>query len=93
MEALYTAVMAGVGIARLPNYVIGPELRRKELLSLFPRHKRSKGSEAFDATTPNVMKAYYLKGRFPEPKIEAFIGFLKERFRSKEVWLRRQGVT
>ena len=92
MEALYSAVMAGLGIARLPNYVIGPELRNKDLISLFPGSGKSRGAAVFDATTPNVMKAYHLKGRFPEPKIQAFIEFLKDRFQSNSVWQQRQGV-
>jgi DNA-binding transcriptional LysR family regulator len=85
VEALYQAVMNGTGIARLSDYVIGPELRSGKLHSLFPTHGDTPGY----GTTTNTMKAYYLKSRFPNPIIEAFIQFLKARFKSNYNWEHR----
>lgn len=87
VEALYQAVMNGTGIARLSDYVVGPELRTGKLRSLFS----TKRGVADYETTTNTMKAYYLKPRFPNPTIRAFVDFLKERFRSNYNWERREG--
>jgi DNA-binding transcriptional LysR family regulator len=85
VEALYQAVMNGTGIARLSDYVIAPELRSGKLRSLFPTHDNTAGY----GTTTNTMKAYYLKSRFPNPIIQAFIQFLKVRFKSNYNWEHR----
>jgi DNA-binding transcriptional LysR family regulator len=81
MEALYHAVMKGIGIARVPNYVVGPELQTGQLISLFD-----------NATSQAVMTANYLKGRYLDLKTHAFVSFLRERFDANYDWTRRDGV-
>jgi DNA-binding transcriptional LysR family regulator len=91
METLYTAVMQGLGIARLPNYVIGPELRSGKLVSIFPSDngRRPSGASESIGVGVNTMKAFYIRGRFPNPTTSAFIGFLKARFKNNYDWERR----
>jgi DNA-binding transcriptional LysR family regulator len=93
MEAIYYATVAGLGIARLPNYVVGPDLRSGRLVSLFPGGAAGADGTLGDATTPSTMRAFYLKSRFPDPKITAFIEFLKERFKGNYSWERRETDT
>lgn len=87
VEALYQAVLSGMGIARLSDYVIGPELRTGKLRSLFPADRDGTAYR----TTTNTMKIYYLKSRVPNPTIQAFVEFLRERFRSNYNWEHRAG--
>jgi DNA-binding transcriptional LysR family regulator len=84
VEAIYRAVMSGAGIARLSNYVVGPELRSGELQSLFPMATEGRGY----GTTTTTMKAYYARSRHPDATIQAFVRFLKERFKSNYNWER-----
>jgi DNA-binding transcriptional LysR family regulator len=89
MEALHSAAVQGLGIARLPNYVCGPELRNGRLVSVFPRpSKTNKQREAVSIST-NTMKAHYVRSRFPNPVTLAFIDFLKVRFKDNYDWERR----
>lgn len=91
VEALHTAAINGVGIARLPNYVVGPELRSGKLIAIFPRTD-AQGSGSYE-TTVNTMKAYYLRERHPNPKIQAFIKFLRSYFGEQYDWERRDSST
>jgi DNA-binding transcriptional LysR family regulator len=86
MEALYQAVMSGRGIARLPTYVVGPDVRSGALVALFSAADRA-GSPAAE---PGIwMTGYYLKSRYPDLKTLAFIEFLKMRFDARYDWERR----
>jgi DNA-binding transcriptional LysR family regulator len=92
MEALHNAAVKGLGIARLPNYVAGPDLRSGKLISiLFPR--RDGGyPQKNAAVSETTMKAYYSRGRFPSPKTKAFIDFLTARFSENYDWEKRADV-
>jgi DNA-binding transcriptional LysR family regulator len=90
MEAIFYAAVAGLGVARLPNYVVGPDLRSGRLVSLFPGGVTGADGTLGDATTPSTMRAFYLKSRFPDPKTAAFIEFLKARFKGNYSWERRE---
>jgi len=92
MEAIYHAAVVGLGIARLPNYVVGPDIRGGRLISLFPGGMGSADGALGDATTPSTMRAFYLKSRFPDPKTTAFIEFLKVRFKTNYNWERRESA-
>lgn len=81
MEVLYRAVISGVGIARLPNYVVGPELKSGRLISLFDH-----------ATSEALMMAYYLKGRYPDIRTQVFMNFLKQRFQANYDWEQRRSA-
>ena len=78
MDALYQAVMSGTGIARLPTYVVAPELGSGTLVDLFPAEEDS----------GVWMTAYYLKSRYPDLKTQAFLDFLKTRFGRDHDWER-----
>jgi DNA-binding transcriptional LysR family regulator len=86
VEALRTAALGGLGIARLPNYVVGPDIRAGRLVALFPGPDGS-AAGSYD-TSVNIMKAYYLKQDFPNRKIEAFVEFLKSHFGPGYDWER-----
>jgi DNA-binding transcriptional LysR family regulator len=82
-EALYAAVLAGVGIARIPNYVVGPDLASGRLRSILSNILGSGNRYEGPAIT---MKAYYLRSRYPSKKVQAFIDHLKKTLRATLNW-------
>jgi DNA-binding transcriptional LysR family regulator len=84
LEAVQEAVTAGLGIARLPNYVVGPQLRDGTLCAIFP----SKGAGGASTST-NTMKAFYNRSQFNDPKKTALVSFLQARFKKNYDWERR----
>jgi len=84
MEALYQAVVNGIGVARLPTYVVGADLKSGRVKQLFPTLTRAHAGESFP--DESMMTAYYLKNRYPDPRTLAFIEFLKTRFQSNYDW-------
>lgn len=85
-DALYHAVMSGLGIARIPNYVISAELESGALRPVFAMGRGENAAPyAFPATT---VKAYYPRGQFASPKIVAFINFLKTLFQPHPKWMK-----
>lgn len=80
-ESLRVAALAGMGLAVLPTYAIGPDLREGRLTALLPGWTPLGGpAEA------NVLYAVYLPSRFPSPKVRALIDFLVERFGEVPPW-------
>ena len=69
-QALLTAALAGLGIARLPGFLCVDALRMGQL------------EEALPDLPPEVLAIHALHppGRFPQPKVRAFIDFLADRF-------------
>jgi DNA-binding transcriptional LysR family regulator len=72
-DALRDAAMDGLGIAFLPDFIIDGELERGELVELLPESRRP----------PMGVYAVYPQGRFPQPKLRAFIDHLVESFKSR----------
>lgn len=72
-DALRDAAVDGLGIAFLPDFIIDGELERGELLELLPESRRP----------PMGVYAVYPQGRFPQPKLRAFIDHLVESFKSR----------
>lgn len=68
-EAIYMAVLAGVGIAHMPKFIIEPALASGTLIPLF----RDRGGG-----TGASMKAYYLPAKYRLPKVKVFVDFLTE---------------
>lgn len=80
-ESLRIAALAGMGLAILPTYAIGPDLRAGRLLGLLPDWQPVGGSA--DAHT---LYAVYLPHRQPSPKVRALIDFLLEKFSEQPPW-------
>ncbi len=77
-DSLKVAAEAGLGIAMLPSFLVGGALATGRLV------------EVLADRAPDMLGIYalYPEGRFPQPKLRAFVDFLAERFRGKgpEVW-------
>jgi DNA-binding transcriptional LysR family regulator len=72
-EALMKAAEAGLGIAMVPDFMLGDAVVAGRLVELLPDRP---------ADILGV-HAVYPEGRFQQPKVRAFIDFLVEHFRDK----------
>ena len=88
IEAIYDAVLHGTGIARLPNYIVGPDLRSGRLVLIFPSPSKKTGPWSV-SVSPNTMKAYYMRSKFTNLTLQAFLDFLTARFKANYDWERR----
>lgn len=61
------AVLAGVGLARLPSFYVGPELSQKRLRVVLADY----------ATPPLSICAVYQRSKHVSPKVRAFVEFLR----------------
>lgn len=77
--ALRLAMLRGGGIALLPTYVVGEDIRRGEARRLLPGWKAvgSFGDRLF---------AVYLENRFLPPKVRVFIDYLIEQIGERPGW-------
>ncbi|MCK8516162.1 LysR family transcriptional regulator [Methylonatrum kenyense] len=76
--ALYDACLGGVGLARLPTWLVAPAIRDGRLVQVLPEYAHE-GS------------AYYVlfpQGRFLSRKVRAFVDFLVEKFTPVPPWER-----
>ncbi|HEX2009839.1 MAG TPA: substrate binding domain-containing protein, partial [Roseateles sp.] len=80
-ESLRTAALAGMGLAILPTYAIGPDLRAGRLRALLPDWQPVGGTA--DADT---LYAVYLPHRQPSPKVRALIDFMLEKLGEVPPW-------
>ena len=71
--ALMRAAEAGLGIAQVPSFMLGDALTSGRLV------------EVLADRPPQMLGIYalYPQGRFPQPKLRAFIDFLAEHFKGK----------
>lgn len=78
-EALREAVLRGLGIALLPTFTIGADLRAGRLQRVLDgfRAHGTFGSDVY---------AVYLPTRYLSPKVRAFLDFLVERFAPEPYW-------
>ena len=81
-DAIREAVLQGHGIALLPTYVVGDDLRSGKLLPLL------KSYEAIGGFGDSVY-AVYLPSRFQTPKVRAFVDFMMEKFGDEPYWDRK----
>ena len=70
-EALMRAAEAGLGIAQIPSFMLGDALEAGRLVEVLPDRP------------PEILGIYavYPQGRFPQPKLRAFIDFMAEHFK------------
>ena len=75
-DALRVIALAGMGIASLPTFIVGADLRTGALVS------------ALDPFVPQdiAMSAVYPHARHLSPKVRAFVDFLVERFGKRPYW-------
>ncbi|MEQ1439134.1 LysR family transcriptional regulator [Fontimonas sp. SYSU GA230001] len=79
IDALRTLALAGCGLALLPTYAIGDDLRSGRLAIALGGHT------AFNQPT---LYAVYLPNRYGSPKLRAFVGFLAEKIGDPPFWER-----
>jgi len=72
-EALMRAAEAGLGIAQIPSFMLGAALEEGRLVEVLPDRP------------PEILGVYavYPQGRFPQPKLRAFIDFMAEHFKGR----------
>lgn len=75
-DALYHAALAGVGIARLSTFLVGPDIKAGRLVRLLPECEHEKSS----------ILAVFPQRRHLSPKVRAFIDFLVEKFTPVPPW-------
>ena len=80
-ESLRVAALAGMGLAVLPTYAIGEDLRAGRLQAVLPKWQPVGGNA--DADT---LYAVYLPSRHPSPKVRALIDFLLEKLGEVPPW-------
>lgn len=70
-EALMRAAEAGIGIAQVPSFMLGDALAKGRLVEILTNR------------APQVLGVYalYPQGRYPQPKLRAFIDYLADHFR------------
>jgi len=77
-DAVYHAVLAGLGIARLSSYLVGADIRAGRLVRLLP---------AYCQEDSDILAIYLAKRNLPA-KVRAFIDFLAERLGPVPPWER-----
>ncbi len=75
-DSLRDAAIAGHGVARLPSFIVGPDIAAKRLVPLL---------EAYEPA-PLGIYAVYPAQRYLTPKVRAFIDFFADRFGPEPPW-------
>lgn len=78
-EALRQAVLRGLGIAMLPTFTVGQDLRERRLQQLLAGYRAH-------GTFGTEVYAVYLPTRYLSPKVRAFVDFFVERFGPEPYW-------
>jgi len=78
-EALREAVLKGLGVALLPTFTVGADLRDGRLQQVLGEY-RAHGTFGSD------VYAVYLPTRYLSPKVRAFVDFFVERFAPEPYW-------
>jgi DNA-binding transcriptional LysR family regulator len=73
--ALVRMAAAGIGVVRLPGYVLDEALRRGELVPLLG---------GFEPQDDAALHLVWLPNRYPQPKVRAFVDFVLARFGSAD---------
>ena len=79
-DALLAAARGGLGLAILPTWMVGPDIRHGALTRLFADYEVSPG--ALDAS----IYAVFPYNRHLSPKVRAMVDFLVERFGQSPDW-------
>ncbi len=75
-DVLYDAVLAGIGIACLPTYIVGEDIKRGRLRAILTDSMQETAS----------IYAVYPHRRHLTPKVRAFVDFLLEKFTPTPPW-------
>lgn len=86
-ESLRVAALAGMGLAVLPTYAIGADLRAGRLIELLPGWRPVDGIAEAD-----TLYAVYLPNRHPSPKVRALIDFMLEKMGELPPWDRTESA-
>lgn len=78
-EAIREAVLAHLGIALLPRFIVWRDLQAGALRPVLPAYE-ARGNFASD------IHAVYLPTRYVAPKVQAFINFYRERIGTPPYW-------
>jgi DNA-binding transcriptional LysR family regulator len=81
--ALREALLAGSGIALVPTFVVGPDIREGRLRTVLPQFE----------SPGHTMYALYPSARHLSPKVRSFVDFLVERYGDEPDWDRSAGLT
>ena len=79
-EALREAAIAGFGLALLPTFIVGEDVRQGRLQPVL---------RDWTAGSPVAVHAVFPASRNLSPKVRAFVDFLAERFGQEPYWVRR----
>ena len=79
-DALHSAALAGLGLAILPTWIVGADVRRGALEVLFADYQVSPG--ALDTS----IYAVFPYTRHLSPKVRALVDFLVKRFSPRPYW-------
>ena len=80
-EALRDAALGGLGIALLPTWLVGPDVRDGRLVSVLPEW------EWLLAPGPErAIWAVYPPKKVVAPKVRSFVEFMAERFGKNPYW-------
>lgn len=77
--SLRLAMLRGGGIALLPTFIVGEDIRRGDAVHLLPR---AAAGDLFGDT----LYAVYLENRFLPPKVRVFIDYLVEKIGEPPYW-------
>jgi DNA-binding transcriptional LysR family regulator len=77
LEAIYSAVCSGFGIAQMPSYIVGDAIKNGKLIAIFDKENLT------GMQTQDMMSLYYPKEKHQSPKIRAFVEFLTQVFRKR----------
>jgi DNA-binding transcriptional LysR family regulator len=75
-DALYQAVLAGVGVGRLATFLVGGDIKAGRLVALLPAYTHEK----------SAIYVLYPHRRDLPPKVRAFVDFLVEKFTPVPPW-------
>lgn len=84
LDAIYTALIGGVGIAHMPDYNVMAALEAGSLLSIFPATPSMRGRRA-----PVSMNAYYSQAAGQLPKVKVFLDSLIGHLKANPDWRRQ----
>lgn len=80
-EALLGAALAGLGIALLPTWLVGPEIRSGHLVSLLPEWEGN-----ISVGPERSIWGVYPPKKVVSPKVRAFLSFIEQRFGHPPYW-------
>jgi DNA-binding transcriptional LysR family regulator len=78
VETLRALAVAGEGLALLPTYAVGAELKSGQLVTVLPDYRGFSESTLF---------AVYLPNRYRSPKLRAFVDFMLEKLGKCPPWV------